>query len=54
MSRFDLSLSHSALVGWSVTLSSNSMKNGLLSILSDLDSAGRGRRDEGSEKMKKW
>ena len=34
-------------VGWSVTLLSKSMKNGLLWILSDLDSAGRGRkRDE--------
>ena len=39
------------LVGWSVgrsvTLSSKLMKNGLLRILSDLDSPGRGRkRDE--------
>ena len=34
-------------VRWSVTLSSNSMKNGLLWILGDLDSAGRERkRDE--------
>ena len=34
-------------VGWSVMLSSKSMKNGLLRILNDLDSAGRGgRRDE--------
>ena len=56
-------------VGWlvrrSVTLSSNSMKNGLLWILGDLDSAGRerkrdeeeggqgGRSDEEREKMKK-
>ena len=33
-----------------VTLSSNSMKNGLLRILNDLDSAGRGRkRDEEEE-----
>ena len=35
------------LVGWSVMLSSKSIKNGLLQILNDLDSAGRGgRRDE--------
>ena len=35
------------LVRWSVTLSSKLMKNGLLRILNDLDSAGRGgRRDE--------
>ena len=35
------------MVGPSVTLSSKSMKNGLLWILSDLDSTGRGRkRDE--------
>ena len=39
------------LVGWSVgplvMLSSKSMKNGLLRILNDLDSAGRGKkRDE--------
>ena len=39
------------MVGWlirrSVMLSSKSMKNGLLRILNDLDSAGRGgRRDE--------
>ena len=45
------------LVGWSVrpsvrrsvTLSSNSMKNGLLRILNDLDSAGRGRKRDGEE-----
>ena len=45
------------LVGWSVrpsvrrsvTLSSNSMKNGLLRILTDLDSAGRGRKRDGEE-----
>ena len=52
------------LVGPSVMLSSKSLKNGLLRILNDLDSAGRGkkrgkeggtrgRRDEESEKMKK-
>ena len=51
-------------VGRSVMLSSKSLKNGLLRILNDLDSAGlgkkmdeeggtRGRRDEESEKMKK-
>ena len=45
-------------VGRSVTLSSKSIKNGLLRILSDLDSARRkerrgGRSDEASEKMKK-
>ena len=35
------------LVRWSVMLSSKSMKNGLLRILNDLDSAGRGKkRDE--------
>ena len=35
------------LVRQSVTLSSNSVKNGFLRILNDLDSAGRGgRRDE--------
>ena len=40
------------LVGPSVSLS-KSMKIGLLWILSDLDSAGRGRkRDEESEKIK--
>ena len=34
-------------VGWLVMLSSKSIKNGLLRILNDLDSAGRGgRRDE--------
>ena len=34
-------------VGWSVTLSSKSMKNGLLRNLNDADGAGRGRkRDE--------
>ena len=45
-------------VRWSVMLSSKSLKNGLLRILNDLDSAGRGKkRDEekrgtrGSEKM---
>ena len=31
-------------VGWSVTLSSKSMKNGQLRILNDSDSAGRGRK----------
>ena len=31
------------LVGWSVMLSSKSLKNGLLQILNDLDSAGRGK-----------
>ena len=52
------------LVGPSVMLSSKSLKNGLLRILNDLDSAGRGkkrgeeggtrgRRDEESDKMKK-
>ena len=36
------------LAGWSVMLSSKSMKNGLLRILNDLDSAGQGKkRDEG-------
>ena len=40
-------LSVHPLVGPWVTLSSKSMKNDLLRILSDLDSAGRGRkRDE--------
>ena len=34
-------------VGWSVTLSSNSVKNGLVRNLNNLDIAGRGRkRDE--------
>ena len=34
-------------VGWSVMLSSKSMKNGHLRILNDLDSAGQGKkRDE--------
>ena len=33
----------------SVTLSSKSMKNGLLWILSDLDSAGRGRKRDKEE-----
>ena len=41
------------LVGWlvrpSVTLLSKSMKNGLLWILSDLDSAGRGRKRDKEE-----
>ena len=52
------------LVRWCLMLLSKSMKNGLLRILNDLDSAGRGkkrgeeggtrgRRDEESEKMKK-
>ena len=51
-------------VRWSVMLSSKSLKNGLLRILNDLDSAEtrkkrdeeggtRGRWDEESEKMKK-
>ena len=48
-------------VGWSVMLSSKSLKNGLLRILNETDSAGREkkrdeeegrRRDEESEKMK--
>ena len=35
------------MVRWSVTLSLKSMKNSLLRVLNDLDSAGRGRyRDE--------
>ena len=33
-------------VGWSVMLSSKSMKNGLLRILNDLDRAGRRKRRE--------
>ena len=38
------------LVRWSVTLSLKSMKNSLLRVLNDLDSAGRGRyRDEEEE-----
>ena len=38
------------LVGPSVMLSSKSLKNGLLRILNDLDSAGRGKkRDEREE-----
>ena len=51
-------------VGPSVMLLSKSLKNGLLRILNDLDSAGRGKKrdeeggtrgrwDEESEKMKK-
>ena len=37
-------------VGWSVMLSSKSMKNGLLRILNDLDTAGREKnRDEEEE-----
>ena len=42
-------------VGRSVTLSSKSMKNGLLWILSDRDSAGRGRKrnkEEGGTRRK--
>ena len=50
-------------VGWSVMLSSKSLKNGLFRIPNDLDIAGRGkkrdgeggttgRRDKESEKMK--
>ena len=42
-----MALSVGPSVRWSVMLSSKSMKNGLLRILNDLDSAGRGgRRDE--------
>ena len=38
------------MVRWSVTLSLKSMKNSLLRVLNDLDSAGRGRyRDEEEE-----
>ena len=43
-------------VGWSVTLSSKSMKNGLLRNLNDVDSAGRGRKrgeEEGATRRKK-
>merc|ERR1712237_71361 len=36
-------------VGWSVMLSSKSMKNGLLRILNDLDSAGRGKKRDKEE-----
>ena len=42
------------LVGRSVLLSSKSMKNGLLRILNDLDSAGRGKkRDEEERGMRR-
>ena len=37
------------LVGWSVMLSSKSMKNGPLWIINDLDSAGRGKKREEGE-----
>ena len=41
-------------VGWLVMLSSKSMKNGLLRILNDLDSAGRGKkRDEEEERTRR-
>ena len=40
-------------VGPSVTLLSKSMKNGLLWILSDLDSAGRGRKRDEEEVAKR-
>ena len=40
------SRSVSPLVRWSVMLSSKSMKNGILRILNDLDSAGQEGRDE--------
>ena len=39
------------LVGPSVMLSSKSMKNGLLRILNDLDSAGRGKKRDEEEEM---
>ena len=38
------------LVGSSVTLSSKPMNNGLLWILNDLDSAGRGRKRDEEER----
>ena len=38
------------LVGWSVMLSSKSMKDGLLRILNDLGSAGRVRKREEEER----
>ena len=44
------------LVGRSVMLLSKSMKNGLLRILNDLDSAGRGKKrdeEEGGTRRKK-
>ena len=37
-------------VRWYVTLSSKSMKNGLLRILNDSDSSGRGRKRDKEEK----
>ncbi len=47
MTRTCVGWSFGTLVGFSATLLSKSMKNGLLRILSDLDSPSRGRkRDE--------
>ncbi len=39
----------SRLVGWLVMLLSKSMKNGLLRILNDLDSAGQGKKKDEEE-----